>query len=112
MKNGLRCTRRIFLRVRRRERRKNFRVEWNSLATIYHGEFARACILSNFSNGGARITGVRAETFPDEFMLRLTPHGRMHKCRVLWRTDDTLGVEFTDRDRSWAEDSGVCGITG
>jgi PilZ domain len=80
----------------RRERRKSFRVEWNSPATIYHGQLARPCILSNFSNGGAEITGVRANTIPDEFMLQITrDDGR--KCRVLWRTDDTLKVEFTGR---------------
>jgi PilZ domain len=87
----------------RRERRKNFRVERNSLATIYHGEFARPCILTNFSNGGARVAGVRADTFPEEFMLRLTPLGRIHKCRVLWRTNDALGVRFTDNDTSPAK---------
>jgi hypothetical protein len=84
----------------RRERRKNFRVEWNSPATIYDLErrLARPCILSNFSNGGAQITGVRASTIPDEFMLQITrDDGRTRKCRVLWRTDDTVGVEFTDR---------------
>jgi PilZ domain len=82
----------------RRERRKNFRVDWNSPATIYDPErnLARPCILSNFSNGGAEITGVRANTIPDEFMLQITrDDGR--KCRVLWRTNDTLGVEFTER---------------
>jgi PilZ domain len=81
----------------RRERRKNFRVEWNSSARIYYGELDRPCILSNLSNGGARITGVRADTFPDEFLLRITPHGHVRKCRVLWRTDDALGVQFVDR---------------
>jgi hypothetical protein len=80
----------------RRERRKNFRIEWNSPATIYHDELVRPCILSNLSNGGARVTGVRPDTFPEEFMLRVTPHGRIHKCRVLWRTEDSLGVRFTD----------------
>jgi hypothetical protein len=25
--------------------------------------------------------------------------GRIHKCRVLWRTDDALGVRFTDNDK-------------
>jgi hypothetical protein len=30
-------------------------------------------------------------------MLRITGgHDRTRKCRVLWRSDDTLGVEFTD----------------
>jgi PilZ domain len=83
----------------RRERRKNFRVEWHSPATIYDLErhSARPCILSDFSNGGAKITGVRASTIPDEFMLRFNHgHGGTRKCRVIWRTDDTLGIEFTD----------------
>ena len=82
----------------RRERRKSFRVEWNSPAMIYDGKSARPCIVSNFSNGGAKITGVRAATIPDEFAMRITSHDtRMRKCRVLWRSDDTLRVEFTDR---------------
>ena len=81
----------------RRERRKSFRVEWHSPATIYQGKLARPCIVSNFSNGGAKITGVRATTISDEFALRITSHdSRIRKCRVLWRSDDTLRVEFTD----------------
>jgi len=84
----------------KREQRRNFRVEWNSPAKIYHGELTRSCVLSNLSNEGAKITGVRAATFPDEFMLRVTPHGRIRKCRVLWRTDDALGVQFGDRTTS------------
>ena len=81
----------------RRERRKHFRVEWNSPATIYEGRLARPCIVSNFSNGGAKIVGVKAITIPDEFALRITCHdSRIRMCRVLWRADDTLRVEFTD----------------
>jgi hypothetical protein len=80
----------------RRERRKNFCVESNSTARIFYGEWVRPCIVSNLFNGGARITGVQAYTFPREFMLRATPHGRIHKCQILWRTDDTLGVRFSD----------------
>ena|ERR1700722_10345712 len=81
----------------RGERRKNFRVEWNSPATIHDVDrkLVRPCILTNFSNTGARIAGVRATTIPDEFVLCITP-GRIRKCRVIWLTDDTLGVEFTD----------------
>jgi hypothetical protein len=78
-----------------RERRKDFRVEWNCPATIHDSErnLARPCILSSFSNGGAQITGVRADTVPDEFVLQIT-RDDVRKCRVIWRTDDTLGVEF------------------
>jgi hypothetical protein len=81
----------------RRERRKSFRVEWHSPATIYDRELALPCIVSNFSNGGAKITGVAAASIPDEFGLRITSHdSRIRKCRVLWRSHDTLRVEFTD----------------
>jgi hypothetical protein len=39
-----------------------FRLEWNCLATIHDSQrnLARPCILSRFSNGGAQITGMRA----------------------------------------------------
>ena len=82
-----------------RERRKDFRVEWNCPATIHDSErnLARPCILSNFSNGGAQITGVRADTIPDEFILQIT-HDDVRKCRVIWRAGDTLGVEFTRQE--------------
>ena len=41
---------------------------------------------------------------PDEFALRITSHdSRIRKCRVLWRSDDTLRVEFTDRVTSAEE---------
>jgi hypothetical protein len=83
-----------------RERRKNFRVEWNSTATLYdcNGRRARPCIVGNFSNGGAKISGIRPETIPDEFLLRLSPHSPTRKCRVVWRTEDALGAEFADRN--------------
>jgi hypothetical protein len=80
-----------------RDRRKNFRVEWNIPATIYDvgRHLERPCILADLSNGGAKIVGVRAQTIPDEFRLR-TPLGDRRSCRVIWRTEDAVGVEFTD----------------
>jgi hypothetical protein len=85
------------IRPMRRDRRKNFRVEWNVPATIYDvgRHLERPCILVDISNGGAKIAGVRAHTIPEEFRLR-TPLGDRRSCRVIWRTEDTLGVEFTD----------------
>ena len=86
-----------------RERRKTFRVEWKSPSTIYDVDrhLERPCIVSDFSNGGAKITGVRVWKIPDEFKLRIVQdQGRARRCRVIWRTDDALGVEFTDRFES------------
>jgi hypothetical protein len=84
----------------KRDRRKTFRIDWHSPATIYIGKLSRPCILSNFSNSGAKITGIRAMTIPDQFTLRITPRGRIHICQVIWRTDDALGVQFTEAPTS------------
>jgi hypothetical protein len=88
-----------------RERRESFRVEWNSQAMMYDhdGRFARACIVSNFSNGGAKITGIDIAAVADEFMLRITPHSRLHRCRVIWRSKDSLGCAFADSPDSVGE---------
>src|SRR5271170_5837457 len=80
------------------ERRKNFRVDWNVPATIYDVDrhLERPCVLSDLSNGGAKLVGVRAGTIPDEFRLR-TPLGDRRACRVVWCTENELGVKFADR---------------
>ena len=89
------------------ERRKHFRVKWNVPATIYDvgRHLERPCILSDLSGGGARLSGVRANTIPDEFRLR-TPRGDRRTCHVVWRTDNELGVRFSDQSESgvsWEE---------
>ena len=92
------------------ERRKSFRVEWNSPATIHDGSLDRPCILSNFSNTGAKITKVVPATIPDEFMLSITPRGRKRACRVRWRYGESIGIEFTDRGESPAEELGASNV--
>lgn len=81
-----------------RERRKHFRVNCNAPATIYDmdGRSSWPCSLTDFSNGGGKISGVLALTIPEEFMLRIS-QGRTRQCRVRWRMAFTLGVEFMDR---------------
>ena len=88
-----------------RERRRNFRVEWNSAAKIYDcdGQFAALCIVSNFSNGGAKIVTLEPGTIPDEFILRISPRTRAQRCQVIRRLKDGLGVKFTDSAKSTGE---------
>jgi len=80
-----------------RERRKHFRVEWNSVAKIYscNGRFATRCIVSNFSNGGAKIIGIETRGIPAKFILRISSHGYFQACHVVRRSKDGLAVEFT-----------------
>lgn len=85
-----------------RERRKNFRVEWNSSAVFYarDEENGSTCVVNDFSNGGAKITGIAPSAVPDHFTLRMAGSLKTHKCHVLWRSADALGVEFVDQTAS------------
>jgi hypothetical protein len=79
------------------ERRKHLRVEWVSPGTIYVGDGSpgRPCLVSNLSNGGAKISRVDAHLLPNEFMLSLSPRrGPSRKCHIRWRTKHDVGVEF------------------
>ena len=54
-----------------------------------------ACSISDISEKGARLNLAADGQIPDTFLLLLTPDGRTRRrCRVIWRTDLTLGVEF------------------
>jgi hypothetical protein len=82
-----------------REQRKDLRVQWQSSATIRDvgGRLIRTCILSDLSNGGAKLTTVNATTIPDQFILGIARgRGGSRRCRVLWRRKGMLGVAFTD----------------
>ncbi|MBV8963016.1 MAG: PilZ domain-containing protein [Hyphomicrobiales bacterium] len=83
----------------RRERRKNIRVEWHSPGKIYDcdGALLSRCVIKDFSNGGAKVTGVAVGRIPEKFILRIARGAiGMRKCHVLWRSATTLGVEFAD----------------
>src|SRR5437667_11406326 len=82
---------------RRRERRKNTRVEWNTPARIrlHNSRGGLPCVVHNLSNTGARITMPDTAKVADQFTLELSPDGkRVRVCRVVWRMHSELGVEF------------------
>ena len=77
------------------ERRNHPRVMWVSPATIVLGPGSeRACIVSDLSNGGAKLIEL-SEEVPDEFTLKLCPkRGPARACRVIWRAKRQAGVQF------------------
>jgi hypothetical protein len=42
------------------------------------------------------LTEKCSSTIPDKFVLQITRDDR-RECRVIWRTDDALGVEFINQ---------------
>ncbi len=55
----------------------------------------RECILCDLSDRGARLTIAAPNDLPEEFTLLFSADGtRNRHCRVVWRSDAQIGVEF------------------
>jgi hypothetical protein len=73
------------------DRRRSERHDVQYLAQIDAGSGAspRSCIISDLSNGGARLTVSPQGEVPEEFTLLFR-----RRCRVVRRSDGQIGVQF------------------
>ena len=79
------------------EKRKNLRrtVSYPAFIDLGDGSPARECTLCDASQEGAQLAVADPDSLPDEFILALSSDGAARRrCRVMWRTDDQIGVEF------------------
>ncbi len=53
------------------------------------------CTIRDVSEGGARLVCSQAGLLPKEFYLVFVIEKEMRKARIVWRTAEELGVEFT-----------------
>jgi hypothetical protein len=54
-----------------------------------------SCTISDISHSGARLLLENDDALPDRFLLLLTRTGdARRRCRVIWRTGVSVGVEF------------------
>jgi PilZ domain len=81
----------------RAELRKHPRRHFDYSATIITDANAPSlsCKITDISHGGGRLELENGTELPDRFMLLLSNNGGAHRrCRVIWRTGATVGVEF------------------
>ncbi len=52
------------------------------------------CTVRNLSPKGALLIVASLAGIPDKFDLMVGDAGEQHPCRVVWRGEDRLGVEF------------------
>ncbi len=79
------------------EKRKNLRRSITYPAFIDLGDNvpARECTLCDASQEGAQIQVTEPNSLPNEFILALSSDGAARRrCRVVWRTETQIGVEF------------------
>ena len=79
------------------EKRKNLRRSITYPAFIDFGDGSPAieCTLCDASQVGALLAVAEPDGVPDEFILALSSDGAARRrCRVAWRTENQIGVEF------------------
>ena len=54
------------------------------------------CQVRNISSLGAKILVSPTVSVPDEFDLLVPQKGRSYRCKLRWRLDEAVGVEFLD----------------
>jgi hypothetical protein len=58
------------------------------------GKFLCECDLADISESGVRLTVAPSVDLPDEFILMLSKNGVRRHCRVVWRAERKIGIEF------------------
>ena len=79
------------------EKRKNLRrsITYPAFIDLGDGSPAIECTLCDASQEGAQLAVADPDSVPDEFILALSSDGAARRrCRVAWRTEDQVGVEF------------------
>jgi len=84
----------------RSEKRKSPRKTMRYGAWVQDGETTpRSCVLADVSDTGARLEVESPDDIPEMFTLLLSG-GRespRRRCRVMWRSEDQVGVRFESR---------------
>lgn len=52
------------------------------------------CVMLDISRGGARLHLHNPHEVPDQFQLHLESENSLHKCEVVWRSANEIGVKF------------------
>ncbi len=78
------------------ERRRFLRLPIRDPAKIFLEDGARTigCTVLDFSLRGARLEIDRQIELPERFNLLLSSDGITRSCRLAWRRDNSMGVEF------------------
>jgi PilZ domain len=62
------------------------------------GTVAGTCLIADISDGGARLVAEGLQV-PEEFLLCFEDiEDGSRECRVVWRLDDEIGIEFLDAE--------------
>jgi hypothetical protein len=88
---------------RRVERRKHVRggIIETAWMLMEGAPFPFVCVIWDKSEGGTRVAVANPQSIPNEITLLLKRDATYGtRCRVVWRTDDQIGLEFLENGQA------------
>jgi hypothetical protein len=80
------------------------RTFWKGTVLFPGGLRSTECTVRNFSETGARLDCGGVGDIPDHFQLKISQkHRTVFDCKVAWRRDGELGVQFKTDDIATSE---------
>src|ERR1700749_3234430 len=76
------------------ERRRAVRTNVYKCAKIVSPQFSRDCVVRDISTLGARVAMLSTAYIPDTFDLTFDAARTLRACRLVWRTETQIGIEF------------------
>jgi diguanylate cyclase (GGDEF)-like protein len=64
------------------------KIVWN------YGQSSIDCVVKNLSDAGGRLQVTSTQDLPDAFQLVIEGRRENRSCRIVWRSDDRVGVAF------------------
>jgi hypothetical protein len=80
-----------------KRQRTRTRVCKDAMLISEHDSEGRHCVVSDITNGGARLLLAHPNRLPSTFSLTFDNFRSERVCRVIWRTVDAVGVRFINR---------------
>jgi len=77
-----------------RRRVPRYRTLKSGKIVVQSGRWVVDCTVRNLSTQGALLLVRSLAAIPEKFDLVLETTGEHHSCRIAWRGEDRLGVEF------------------
>ena len=85
------------------EQRRSIRenVQFPAWIDVGNGAALRDCTVLDVSEDGARVTVASPAQLPKEFYLVLSKHRTRRRCRLVWRSDEEVGLSYLGPLEFW-----------
>ena len=77
-----------------------------------NGASSMDCLVRDMSATGARVSLSETTTLPEAFELYIPQKDRTYRCKLAWRREDGVGVNFVDEQPKPAPASTTAGDAG